>query len=76
MRHVEIRVRGYINEDWSEWFDGLTIIHSDRNETIITGPIVDQSALYGMLNRLRDLGLPLVSVNRIMPQSGLHREAD
>ena len=76
MRQVEIRVKGYINEDWSEWFDGLTIIHSDRNETIITGPIVDQSALYGMLNRLRDLGLPLVSVNRIMPQSGLHREAD
>ena len=63
MQRVEIRVKGCISERWSEWFDGLTITHTDQDETVLTGTILDQAALYGLLAKLRDLGLPLVSVN-------------
>ncbi len=63
MQSVEIRVKGQIDERWSDWFAGLTITHTDQGETVLTGPVVDQAALYGLLSRLRDLGLPLVSVN-------------
>jgi hypothetical protein len=61
MLQVEIRVKGQIDENWSEWFAGLEIAHTDQDETILTGDVVDQAALYGLLARLRDLGLPLVS---------------
>ena len=63
MQQVEIRVRGQIDERWSEWLDGLTIAHTTDGETVLTGSVMDQSALYGLIERLRDLGLPLVSVN-------------
>ena len=63
MQQVEIRVKGRIDERWSEWFDGLTITHSDQDETVLTGPVPDQAALYGLVAKLRDIGLPLVSVN-------------
>ena len=63
MQRVEIRVKGQIDEHWSEWFDDLTITHTDQNETVLTGPVVDQAALHGLLAKLRDLGLPIVSVN-------------
>ena len=63
MQRVEIRVKGRIDEHWSDWFGGLTITHTDQNETILAGSIVDQAALYGLLTKLRDLGLPLLSVN-------------
>ena len=63
MQNVEIRVKGQIDEHWSDWFDDLTITHTDQNETVLTGPIVDQAALHGLLAKLRDLGLPLVSVS-------------
>ena len=63
MQNVEIRVKGQIDENWSEWFDDLTITYTDQDETILTGLIVDQAALYGLIAKLRDLGLPLVSVN-------------
>ena len=63
MQQVEIRVKGCIDEHWSDWFDDLTILYSDQNETVLTGPIVDQAALHGLLAKLRDLGLPLVSVS-------------
>ena len=63
MQNVEIRVKGRIDEHWSDWFDDLTITHTDHNETVLTGPVVDQAALHGLLAKLRDLGLPIVSVN-------------
>lgn len=63
MQRVEIRVKGQLDEHWSDWFDDLTIKHTDQNETVLTGPVVDQAALHGLLAKLRDLGLPLVSVN-------------
>ena len=67
MQHVEIRVKGQIDERWSDWFEGLTITHIDQDEAILSGTVVDQAALYGLLAKLRDLGLPLLSVNRIEP---------
>jgi hypothetical protein len=63
MQRVEIRVKGQIDQHWSDWFDDLTVTHTDQNETVLTGPIVDQAALHGLLAKLRDLGLPIVSVN-------------
>jgi hypothetical protein len=63
MQNVEIRVKGQIDQHWSDWFDDLTVTHTDQNETVLTGPIPDQAALHGLLARLRDLGLPIVSVN-------------
>jgi len=59
---VEIRIKGQIDERWSEWLDGLTITHPGENETVLTGTIQDQSALYGLMSKLRDLGLPLAAV--------------
>ena len=73
MLQVEIRVEECIDERWSEWLDGLAIAHSasglDRTggETTLTGPIADQAALYGLIGKLRDLGLSLVSVQRVEP---------
>jgi len=64
MHHkVQIRVRGQIDERWSEWLDGLTITHTGEEESVLTGSILDQSALYGLISKLRDLGLPLLAVN-------------
>jgi hypothetical protein len=63
MQSVEIRVKGQLDQHWSDWFEGLTITHTDQNETVLTGLVVDQAALHGLLAKLRDLGLPIVSVN-------------
>ena len=62
MQQVRIRVIGRVDERWSEWLDGLTITHTGENETVLTGLIRDQSALYGLISKLRDLGLPLSAV--------------
>jgi hypothetical protein len=63
MQKIEIRIKGQINEQWSEWFGGLTISHSDPDETLLVGIVADQAALYGSISRLRDLGLQLTSVS-------------
>jgi hypothetical protein len=62
MQHIEIRVKGQIHPQWSEWFGGLVISRSDPEETILTGLIPDQAALYGIISRLRDLGLSMCSL--------------
>jgi len=62
MQNVEIRVNGRIDEHWSTWFADLAVRYTEQGETVLTGPVVDQATLYGVLNRLRDLGLPLRSV--------------
>ena len=67
MCRVEIRIQKRINADWSEWFDGFEISYTDKGETILTGAVPDQAALYGLIAKLRDLGLPLLSVNRLEP---------
>ena len=60
----EIRVKGHIGDSWSSWFEGMTIRHEESGETLLSGPLVDASALYGVLMKLRDLGLPLVGVRQ------------
>jgi hypothetical protein len=64
-----IRVKGQVGPEWSEWFDGMTITYDETNETILFGQVVDQAALYGILNKIQALGLPLLSVLREAPPS-------
>ena len=61
----QIVIKGHLDHEWSDWFDGLTITLMDNGETILSGPIVDQTALHGVLIKIRDLGLPLLSLTRI-----------
>jgi hypothetical protein len=60
----EIRVKGHLPQDWSAWFEGLTIIQRPNGETVLAGPLRDQAALFGVMIKLRDLGLTLLSVNQ------------
>jgi hypothetical protein len=63
----QIRIQGYLGSQWTDWFEGLTITLEENGETLLTGPVVDQAALYGLLRKVRDLGLPLLAVNRAYP---------
>ena len=63
----EIRVRGHLDDGWAAWFGGLTIAREDNGNTLLTGAVVDQAALHGLLRKVRDLGLPLLSVSRVEP---------
>jgi hypothetical protein len=63
----QIKIEGHLGNQWSDWFAGMTIIPEDDGNTLLTGPIVDQAALYGLLKKVRDLGTPLVSVIRLAP---------
>jgi hypothetical protein len=65
MQQVEIRVKGCIDERWSEWLEGLRIAHTGQDETVLSGEVVDQAALYGLIAKLRDLGLPLLTMNSV-----------
>ncbi len=60
----EIRLTGHLDAHWTAWFDGLAVSHESDGTTVISGPVADQAALHGLLQRVRDLGLPLVSVKR------------
>ena len=61
----QIRVEGHLGSAWTGWFDGLSIALEDNGDTLLTGAVVDQAALHGLLKRVRDTGMPLVSVNRL-----------
>jgi hypothetical protein len=63
----QIRIQGHLGRQWTDWFGGLTITLADNGDTLLTGPVVDQAALHGLLRKVRDLGLPLISVNRVEP---------
>ena len=61
----EIRIKGHLGSQWTDWFEGLTIMLEADGSTLLTGPLVDQAALYGLLKKVRDLGMSLLSVNRV-----------
>ena len=63
----QIRLKGHLGGQWTTWFEGLTLTLEDNGETLLTGPVVDQAALHGLLRKVRDLGMPLLSVNRLKP---------
>lgn len=62
---VEIRVQGQLDDHWAAWFEGFQLCHNRTGETTLTGPVQDQAALYGLLNKLRNLGLELVSIKQL-----------
>ncbi len=63
----QIRLRGQLGSEWTDWFEGLSITLADNGDTLLTGSAIDQAALHGLLKKARDLGLPLISVNPIEP---------
>ena len=65
MLQVEIHIRDQMDEQWSDWFEGLTVTPSGTNETVLTGTVIDQTAMFGVLTRIRDLGIALISVKVI-----------
>lgn len=60
----QIRLKGYLDRQWTDWFDGLTITLEENGETLLTGPVIDQAALHGLLKKVRDLGMTLLSINQ------------
>jgi hypothetical protein len=74
----QIKIRGRLDSHWSDWFEGLTITPMADGNTLLTGPVTDDASLHGLLKKVRDLGLPLISVNRVepSPRAGSGREAE
>ncbi len=73
----QIRIKGQLDSEWATWFEGLSITLADDDETLLTGPVRDQATLYGLLKKVRNLGLPLLSVNCIeghQPKSNMNTE--
>jgi hypothetical protein len=63
----QIRIKGHLGAQWTDWFGGLTITLENNGDTLLTGPVIDQAALHGLLKKVRDLGMPLVSVSPVEP---------
>lgn len=61
----QIRIQGHLDDRWAAWFDGMRLTREDNGDTSLTGRVVDQAALYGLLRKVRDLGMPLLSVTRV-----------
>jgi hypothetical protein len=72
----QIALKGHLSDQWMDWFEGLTIRLEDSGDTLLTGPVRDQAALHGLLRKVRDLGLPLLSVQRITPCTRERTAAD
>ncbi len=71
----QIRIGGHLGGQWADWFEGLTILLHEDGTTILEGPVLDQAALHGILKKVRDLGLPLLSVNSVRPGPRDNKEA-
>ena len=70
----EIRIKGHLDNRWADWFEGLTITLEEDGNTLLIGPVIDQAALHGLLKKVRDLGMPLVSVNFVKPSQAKKQE--
>ena len=70
----QVRVEGHLDAQWTDWFGGMTLALEENGQTLLTGPVTDQAALYGLLKKVRDLGMPLVSVNRADTDRGTDRD--
>ena len=66
----EIRIRGRLGEDWAEWFDDMTLTQTSDGQTVLSGPVLDQAALHGILNKIRNLNLDLISVSKVESATG------
>jgi len=66
-RVYRIRIGGHLSPQWADWFEGLSITLEENGNTLLAGPVIDQAALYGILKKVRDLGVPLLSVNSVGP---------
>lgn len=68
----EIKVKGHLDSHWSEWFEGMVITYDEHGHTILSGSVADQAALHGLLNKIRDMNLSLIAVNRVksIPEEG------
>jgi len=66
----QIRLQGHLSPHWADWFEGMDISLEDNGDTLLTGPVVDQAALHGLLRKVRDLGMPLLSVFHLEPEQG------
>lgn len=63
----QIGIEGHLDAQWTDWFSSLSVTFEENGNTLLTGPVADQAALFGLLKKVRDLGMPLVSVNRVEP---------
>ena len=63
----QIRIKGHLSQQWANWFGEMTITLEEDGNTLLTGPVIDQAALHGLLKKVRDSGMPLISVNRVNP---------
>ena len=70
IQFYEIRIKGHLDAQWVTWFDGLTITLEENGDTLLSGPVADQAVLHGLLKKVRDLGMPLVSVNQVHSKQG------
>jgi hypothetical protein len=72
----QIRIHGHLSQQWKNWFDGLTITLEEDGNTLLSGPVADQSALHGILKKIRDLGMPLLSVNFVDSDPATKKDID
>ncbi|MEZ4865597.1 MAG: hypothetical protein R3C14_30075 [Caldilineaceae bacterium] len=70
MQIYQIRLQGHLGQQWAAWFEDLTITREESGVTVLTGPVADQAALYGLLRKVRDVGMPLLSVTQVQPGPG------
>lgn len=66
----EIKIKGHLSQQWEDWFGGVTAAPDEEGNTVLTCPVIDQAQLYGLLRKVRDLGVPLISVTRLDPDDG------
>lgn len=76
MQRVKVRVEGHLDETWAEWLDGFTFAHNEQDETVLSGKVKDQAALYGLIAKLRDLGVKLIEVNIRATEGGSLQDVD